>query len=75
MIQMEAGVVASVVVSDPFAVVVDVGSFGMAFMVAIGGRRRRGLVGRTVRGRGTVVGNVAAADGALMVIVLRQGGD
>jgi hypothetical protein len=74
MIQMEAGLVASVVMSDPFAVVVDVGSFGMAFMVAIGSSRRRGLVGRAVRGRGAVVGNVATTDGVLMVIVLRQGG-
>ncbi len=35
MIEVEAGVIASGVVPDPFAVVVDVRGFGMAFMVAI----------------------------------------
>ncbi len=49
MVQMEAGVVVSVVMSNPLSVVVDVGSVGMAFMVAIGSSRRRGLVGRAVR--------------------------
>jgi hypothetical protein len=73
-IDVEAGIVASVVVSDPLAVVVDVGSFGMTFMVAIGSGWRR-PVRRAVRGRGPVMRNVSAADGALVVIVLCQRGE
>jgi hypothetical protein len=75
MVLVEAGLVVSVVVSDPLSVVVNVGSVGMAFMVAIGSRRRRGLVGRAVRRRGTVGEELAATDRALMVIVLRYGGE
>jgi len=71
MIEMESDFVVPVVVSDPLAVVVDVGGLGMVFMVAIGSRRRR-PVRCAVRGRGAVVGNVTVPDRALMVIVLRQ---
>jgi hypothetical protein len=71
MIEVEAHFVVAIVVSDPLAVVVDVGGFGMTLMVSIRRGRRR-PVRRGVRRRGTIVGNVTAAYGALMVIVLRQ---
>jgi hypothetical protein len=72
MIEVEAGVVVAVIMPDPFAVVVDVRSFGVAWMVDAG----CGSGGRSVDNRlGTVLGNVSAADGmSAAAVVLGQGG-
>jgi hypothetical protein len=61
MIEVEAGVIASGVVSDPSAVVVDVRSFRMAFPVAI--RLGCGPGGRAASRGWTVVRNVSATNG------------
>jgi len=61
MIKMEAGIVATVVVPDPFAVAVNVWSFGMAFAVAKVGMLRS-LMRRSVESWGTMAGNESAAD-------------
>ena len=37
MIEVEAGVVASLIVPDPFAIVMDVRGFGMALAITVGG--------------------------------------
>jgi hypothetical protein len=62
MIEMHTGIVAPSVVSDPFAVGVDVRSFGMSGLVAVvrGGRSWM----RSSRWRGTVGGDIldASAD-------------
>jgi len=75
MIDVEAGIIASGVVADPGAVVVNVRSFGMAFPIAAGGGSGR----RAAHRRGTMFGNVSATDGvaatSAVVTVLRQGRD
>jgi len=74
MIQVETGIVASSVVPDPGAVVMDVWSFGMALVVVkIGGR-----VGCcSMRSGRTMLRNESAANGVAagcMATVLRQSG-
>ena len=59
MIKMKVDVIASIVVTHPFAVAVDVRRFGMTFPIAEGCLRRR-LVRSARMGRRSVVGNVAA---------------
>src|SRR5258708_3836958 len=61
MIDVEAGVIAPGVVPDPFAVVVDVRSFGVAFAVAIALGRGSGRC--ATNGSRTVFGNVSTANG------------
>jgi hypothetical protein len=75
MIEMEARIIASVVVPDPLAVVMDVGSFGMPFAVAEAGLGSGRARNSAVRRRWTVFRNVAAADRvAGMAAVLRPCG-
>jgi len=61
MVEVKSGIIASGIVPNPFAVVVHVRGFGMAFLIA-----ERRVVGRGVRsavkGRRTVPGNVSATD-------------
>ena len=59
---MEASVFATVIVSHPFAVVVDVRVFGMAFMVAEGSMLIVLAMRRSVVSGGTMVGSVSATD-------------
>ena len=76
MIEVETGVIASGVVPNPFAVVVDVRGFGMAFPVAIRVGRRSGRCATS--GRWTVARNISAADrmaASSMTTVLREGWD
>src|ERR1700722_8747383 len=73
MIEVEAGIVSSGVVSDPRSVVVDVRSFGMAFFAATG--RRSG--GRAANGSGAVLRNKSATDSvaaSAVAAVLRDRG-
>ena len=75
MIEMEARIIASVVVPDPLAVVMDMGSFGMPFAVAEAGLGRGWARNGAMRRRWTVFRNVAAADRvAAMAAVLRPCG-
>ena len=72
-VEMEAGIVAAVVVSNPLAVVVDVRGLGMAFFISTSRSGRRAM-----RRRWTMLGNVSAANGmaaAAVATVLRQGGE
>ncbi len=72
-IEVEAGIIASGVVSNPLAVVVDVRGLGMAFFIATSRSGRRAM-----RRRWTVLGNISAANGmttASVATVLRQGGE
>ena len=77
MIEVEAGIVARAgVVPDPFAVVVNVRSVGMAFCRDnVGGH---GLGRRAMGGRRTMFGNISAAYGvaaaSAVAIVLREAG-
>jgi len=81
MIEVEAGIIATGVVSYPFAVVVNVRGLRVAFPVAIGVGSGSGR-GATSRGR-TMFGNIAATNGmttasmttASMITVLRKGRD
>ncbi len=71
-IEVEAGIIASGVVSNPLAVVVDVRGFGMSLAVF---ERRMGFgwARRAVSGLWTMVGNVSAAD-VMAAAVLPEGG-
>jgi len=74
MIEVEARVVTSSVVPDPGAVVVDVGSLGMAFVIM---KTLCRVGNRSTRGGWAVLRNESAADGvaaAAVRAVLRQGG-
>jgi len=75
MIEVKAGIVASGVMADPSAVVVDVRGFGMACFVAAWGRFGR----RAMRRRRTMFGNESAtnrvAATTAMVTVLRKSRD
>jgi len=75
MIEVEAGIVATGVVPNPSAVVVDVRGFGMAFFVATG----RGSGRRATNWGRTMFGNVSAADcvtaSSMTGSVLRPGRD
>ena len=75
MIDVEAGIIASGVVADPRAVVVNVRSFGMALPIGARGRSGR----RAAHRRGTMFGNESATDGvaatSAVVTVLRQSRD
>jgi len=81
MIKVETGVIASSVVSDPTAVVVDVRGVGVAFPVAI--ILGRGPGWRAASGRWTVVRHVSATHcmtasavaTAAVITVLRKGRD
>lgn len=69
MVKMETGVVASIIVADPLAVSVDVGSLGMTFLVA-----EILFRGTLMRRRGvgwcrTVTGNVTAADSMAAAVI------
>ena len=76
MIDVEASIISSGIVTHPLTVVMDVRCFGMACAVAVGSPGR-GLARRAARRSGTVRRNVTAAyamAAALMIIVLREGG-
>ena len=62
MVHMEAGVFATVIVSHPFAVVVDVRVFGMAFMVAEGSMLIVLAMRRSVIRLRAMGGDVSATD-------------
>jgi len=73
MIEVEAGIIASGVVADPGAVVVDMRGFGMAWLVVKTGRR---VGDRSMTSGWAMLGNVSAADGVaacFVASVLRQG--
>jgi hypothetical protein len=75
MIEMEARIIAPVVVPDPLAVVMDMGGFGMSFAFAEAGLGRGWARNGAMRGRWTVFRNIAAADRvAAMAAVLRPCG-
>ena len=72
MIQVEASIIVPVIMADPFAVVMDVRGFGVAWFVMAD---RPGW--RAMGNRRTVFWNVSATDGmaaGFMVVVLRHGG-
>lgn len=71
MIEVEAGIASSGIVSNPLTVMVNVRSLRVTFLV------RHGSGGRAMRGRWTMLGNVAATDcvtASLMVVVLCESG-
>jgi len=68
-VEMKAGFTDAVVVTDPFAVVVDVRRLGMAWFIAGGRLARRGM-----RGWRAVFGNVSAAHG-MAAAMLRDSGE
>ena len=76
MVEVEAGIFASGLVSHPLAVVVNMWRFGMAFAVA---HVRRGLGEGSVRGGRTMFRNESAANGVAattsVATMLREGGD
>lgn len=69
LIKMVVGIVGARIVADPFAVGVNVRSFGVAGFVGIVGLFGRGLTRRSLHGRGTFFRNIAVAD----VLGLRSG--
>jgi len=74
MVEMEAGIVSSGVVAHPLAVAMDVGSLGMAFLIAEGGLCL-GLTGCAMKSGRAMLGDVSAADGvaaSAMSAVLRE---
>ena len=77
MIEVEANIVASIVMPDPLAVVVNVGGFRMAFLIPKIGRRPGYIVvcnrGRAMFRNVSATNSVAAA--APVVTVLGQGGN
>lgn len=79
MVEVEAGIVTSLIVAHPFAVVVYVRGLGVAFAIAkglLGSSLMRCLMRRTVIGRGTVGGRVTATDlvaSAVVAMLCPQG--
>jgi hypothetical protein len=79
MIEVVASIIAPVIVTNPFAVVVHVRSLGMAFVVAVRSLLAT-FMGIAVIGGRTVARNISTADimvvaSFAMISVLRPGGD
>ena len=68
MLEVEAGIVTSLIVAHPFTVAVYVRGLGMSFAVAEG-LLRSGLMRRTVIGWWTLVGYVAATNFVASAVV------